>query len=274
MPIDANGNRAHLIMDGVSTIKRMNPSRLYEQYFNAAARDLSQSLRNQKKSGVDDDVLLAQLQRFYGFINPKMIDAIGEDGKLPLSHLQSVLDDGIYLWIPPNNEVRPLDAVRDIQREFPPTLQPVTYKGMSGNYVTTHKPILIGSMYIMVLEKTGRTWAGVSSSKLSHFGVPAKLTNADKNSSPGRNQPIRFGESEDRLFIATAGGEATAELNDRTNNPVKRRIIQETILRADKPTSIISVVDRRQYPSGQGRIHALIRHIGECFGWRFKNKGK
>lgn len=275
MPVDADGNRAELIMDGVSTIKRMNVSRLIEQYLNAASRDVTKRLQNMDpaKSTLEDyeNILLS----YYRMVNPEMVELVTDDeGRLKKDHLDHVLKDGIYLWTPTNNERESMDIIRDIHKHFKPTFGPIQYRGMSGNIVTTKKDILIGSMYIILLEKTGRNWAGVSSSKLSHFGVPAKISSSDKHAMPGRMQPIRFGESEARAYIAFVGGEHTAELFDRTNNPVKRKVIQENILRADKPTNIPEVVNRKQYPSGHGRIHSLVRHFGECAGWRYKRVGK
>lgn len=275
MPVDAAGNRAELIMDGISTVKRMNVSRLIEQYLNAASRDLTAKIREMVKSGEPKEDINNALLGYYDIVNPKMVDKVSKDGMVTDDHLQSVLKDGIYLWVPTDNEREPMDVIKNVQKHYPPTLGPIKYRGMSGNIVETHSDVLIGSMYIMLLEKTGRNWQGVSSSKLSHFGVPAKLTNADRNSSPGRSQPIRFGESEGRLFVSMVGGKATSELFDRTNNPVVRKMIQERILRSDKPMAMREAVDRTKYPTGHGRILSLIRHIGECAGWRFvRGKGK
>jgi hypothetical protein len=271
MPVDADGNRAELIMDGISTIKRMNVSRLIEQYYNAASRDVSKRVRQMVEAGEPKEAINNYLLPYYQIINPKMVDLVSQDGMVTDEHLQSVVKDGIYLWTPPDNEVDSIEAVKAIQKHYPPTFGPVSYRGMSGNVVRTTRPVLIGSMYIMLLEKTGRNLAGVASSKLSHFGTPAKLTSADRHASPRRQQPIRFGESEVRLFVAMVGGRETAELLDRSNSPTVRKAIQERILREDKPTAIDNMLDRRLYPTGNGRVLSLIRHFGECAGWRFKH---
>lgn len=272
MPIDAAGNRAELIMDGLSTIKRMNVSRLIEQYLNASGRDVAKQVRvmvenpnKYTKENINDYLL-----PFYRLVSPQMIPMVTDDqGSLTDEHLAAVVADGIYLWQPTDHEVDIMDAISIINEKYPPTFGPVSYRGMSKEIKRTAVPILIGSMYIMLLEKTGRNWAGVASSKLSHFGTPAKLTSADRHSTPGRNQPIRFGESELRLFVATVGGKETARLMDRTNSPMVRKAVQERILREEHPTAIEEIVDRSMYPTGQGRILALIRHFGECAGWRF-----
>lgn len=274
MPVDSQGNRAELIMDGHSTIKRMNVSRVYEQYVNACSREVTNQVRAMAEKGASVNEITKYLLPYYQTISPRMVPLVTDkQGKLRDSHIQSVLSDGVRLWIPTDNEPEMVNVIPWLAKHYPPVHGPVTYRGMSGDVVQTVKPVLIGSMYIMLLEKTGSNWAGVSSAKLSHFGIPAKLTSADRHTSPGRNQPIRFGESEGRLFVAAVGGRETAALFDRTNNPVVRRVVQETLHRVDTPTNVEQIVDRDVYPSGHSRILALIRHVGECAGWRFK-RGK
>lgn len=46
MPVDENGNRADVIMDGGSTVSRMNMGRLFEHYIASAARDVQYKIRD------------------------------------------------------------------------------------------------------------------------------------------------------------------------------------------------------------------------------------
>lgn len=297
MPIDANGNRADLIMDGDSTVKRMNVARMYEQYINASARDLTETIR--KTFGYDKTLpggiqtrqlssdnskqklyekTFKSLKRFYEIISPMMSETITElekeNSDYFKSHVNAVLEDGIYIWLPTNNPVNPIHIVKGLQKEFPIYIGPVTYRGRSGNIVTTASPILIGSLYIMLLEKTGAEWSAVSSAKLQHFGIPAKLTNADKYSSPARGNPVRIlGESEVRLFCSTVGGDATAEILDQSNNPAAHKAIVSNILRAETPTNIQSVINRLEIPRGKSRALVYMKHILQCAGIEFTNEG-
>ena len=277
MPIDADGNRAELIMDGLSTIKRMNVSRLMEQYVNACSRDVTKRIREMVDQDAPWQQISDYLLGYYRIVSPAMVAMVSdENGQLLRQHVDSILNDrlGVVVWMPTDNEPQPMEIVDQLKHHYPPTFGSVRYRGMSGQWVDTQTPVLVGSMYIMLLEKTGRNWAGVASSKLSHFGVPAKLTMMDRYATPGRSQPIRFGESETRLFSAFVGGKATADLLDRTNNLEARREIQETIFNADRPTALTQAVDRSRFPAGQSRILSMIRHLNECAGFRFKKEPK
>lgn len=273
MPVDMNGNRADIIMEGLSTIKRMNITRFAEQYINACSRDLTKRMRDMASKGASDKELSDLLVEYCDIINPKM-SAIMIDpatGMIPRADIDETLNSelGIRVWIRADNEYPLADVCRELRDKFPATYGPVTYVDTGGNRVTTKNPVLIGSMYMLLLEKIGTSWSGVASSKLNLFGVPAKITTSDKYTSPGRRQPIRFGESEDRLFVAFVGSRATADLSDRTNNPIARKLTQEGILTADQPTNIPMVYDREVIKSGNGRIHEIIRHIGRSQGWQF-----
>lgn len=276
MPVDAAGNRADLIMDSDSTIKRMNLGRLYEQAFNAASYNVARQVREMVKEGTDAEIEKAfeYLTGYYKLASPKMYQAIFDSGTHKKGrmrdHVEDVIANGVYLWLPTDNPVEHSDSLRAIREHYPPIIGPVTYRGASGNQCETVESVMIGSMYIVLLEKMGNSWASVSSSKLQNFGIPAKLTNADRHSTPIRNQPVRIaGESENRLFAATIGGDATADLMDQSNNPEVHGNILENILSAQVPTAIDTVVNRKKHPRGAGRPLQIVNHWLECSGARW-----
>ena len=289
MPIDANGNRAEMIMDGQSTIKRMNPGRFHEHYLNGAARDVAEKIRTmfglpakmtpEQASKVtpinvfDESIInkaFDYLLGFYGVVSPKMAELIGGyDATDRRRHLARVISKGIYLWIPPKNPKPITEVIRHVRDYFPQTHGPVTYRGSSGRMVTTRHNIFVANLYIMLLEKTGENWAAVASARLQHFGIPAKLTNEDKHSASGRLQPVRtMGESEIRTFLSTIGSDATADLADQSNNPVVHKEVVRSKLIAPHPCMIESAVNRNENPVGDGRPLVYYRHNTECGGIR------
>lgn len=301
MPVDAWGNRAEVIMDGDSTIKRMNVGRVYEQYINATSREVTYQLQAicgvipaadvQMHRIMDERVralvgtgnrteALNHLLRYYDVVSPIMSNIVDEallTAKSPEQFgdelLDKVLKDGIELYVPPNSPNMGHEVIRDLRHHFPIPLSPVTYRGGSGKLVTTKVPVLIGSVYIIELEKTGSDWAAVASARRQHFGVLAKLTNADKHSLPWREQPVRLlGEAEVRLFAATIGPQATADLLELPNSPAAQKMIARNILMADKPTAIDKIVDHNIVPRGLSRAGQFIDHILQCSGIRFTNK--
>lgn len=290
MPVDENGNRADIVMDAFSTISRMNIGRLYEQYINSAARDVQKTIchnLNINESNYDILIKLIEMEKnesdilnrvwdylidFYRIVSPKMylVFTDGEYKGTRIQHLASIIKNGIYLYMPPDNEPENDEIVKQLEKFFKPTYGPVSYIGTSGVKVTTTSPVRIGSVYIVLLEKTGDDWTAVSSGKLQHFGVLSQVTNNDKFSQPSRNQAIRaLGESEVRIMVSYTSPKLIADVMDRNNNPICHKAILESILSSNIPTNIDSAVNRVHIPIGSNKPQLLVRHMTMCSGWEF-----
>lgn len=289
MPVDEAGNRADIVMDGNSTVNRMNIGRAYELYYNAASRDVSKYIqstlnvkdRNHPKIYVEDifnsnqqlfETVYKYLMGYYKIVSPKIYNFYNSNrtDEERINHIAEIIKDGVYIYMPADTEIEHVEAVQDLEKHYKPTYGPVTYVGNSGNRVTTKDPVRIGSVYIMLLEKTGDDWSSVASGKLQHFGILAQLTRADKNTQPIRTSPIRaIGESEGRIFVSYAGERAIAELMDRNNNPVAHKAIVQNILNADKPTNIDEIIDREKIHYGGSKPLSIVKHVLQCAGIKF-----
>ena len=278
MPVDQQGNRAELIMSGHSVLNRMNLGTTSEQYINATSREVAKTVaemvaQDPTKTGIMR--AYDYCQSYYQTVSPRM-EAFFQSPSYkepPEVHINDVLADGIHLFTPSDNPAEPLEITHDLHTKFPIPIGPVTYRGRSGNLVTTKENVLIGGLYIMLLEKTGTDWSAVSSAKLQHFGLPSRLTNRDKHTAPGRNHPVRLlGEDEVRLFSATVGADIAAEFLEQSNNPTLHKHIMANILRADQPTNIANIVDRNVIPHGNSRPLVFVRHMLESAGMAFEYK--
>lgn len=293
MPIDSEGNRADIVMDPDSTIARMNFGRSHENYINAASRDVVKRIARITNIPVGDKDAIRKVMQlemtdtdifenawnmligYYGCINPEMEGWFLNDSYqgTRYEHLGTVIKEGIYLYIPPENEPEYMDIIEAIKTKYPPHHGPVTYIGTSGKQVVTKDNVRIGSNYIMLLEKIADDWTAVSSGKLQHFGVLSQVTNADKYSQPTRQQAIRaWGEAEVRIGVSYVGPKMMVDILDRNNNPATHKHILRNILTAPQPTNIESVVDRRVQPLGGSKPLQLVKHLAEVAGWRFRFK--
>lgn len=289
MPVDSDGNRADVIADPNSTISRMNLGRVYEQYINACSRDARKKIREQLGLSPDQKITVDELRGYnstiieniweylkglYKIVSPiRMYEkfALKLNPEQILEHITSCVNEWIYLYIPPENETENIEVVKQLEQYVQPTYGPVTYIGDSGKKVTTKENIRIGSMYYILLEKTGDDWTAVSSAKLQNYGVLSQITNADKYSQPTRQQAIRaFGESELRILRSYTGAIATAEIIDRNNNPDTHYAVLESILLAENPARIDVAVDRKKIPYGGSKPLKLFKHYAFCGGWRVK----
>lgn len=288
MPVDAAGNRADIIMDPNATVSRMNLGRLYEQFINAASRDIAVELRQMLdvkanvaanpvslKNHANWDKAWARLLRYYEIVAPEMHQWFvnGQYSKSFEQHMSEALHQGIVIYSPSNTAMMGPEMVQLVNKEFNLVYGPVTYTGNSGVECRTENPVRIGSLYIMLLEKTADDWTAVSSGKWQNFGVLSPITNRDKHAHPTRNQAIRaFGETEIRIVTSYCGPYIAAELLDRNNNIATHNQVLKAILQADKPSNIAVAVDRQAHPLGNARPLQLVKHLALCGGWQFVYK--
>lgn len=294
MPVTKHGVKADVIIYGGSTIRRSNFGRFYEQYYNAASRDLL--FRMRERAGMLPKVrptkhqlaevakqpqlvkeIFETLRAYFSLWAPVHNELLEPDVGNPTEYVLAVLEDsqhknpGITVNIPVDNQVDILDTIRKIEAsEFKPVYDKITYVDNAGNTVTTEVPVLCGALHMFLLEKIGEDWSGVASAKTQQFGLPAKMGSGDANRTPGRENPMRSaGESETRSYVATMGSWATNELLDLTNNPRSHKEVIRSTLRADRPTDIPVAVDRETVPYGGSRPVSLMNHLLECRGIRF-----
>ncbi len=302
MPIDENGVRADLVVDPNSRWNRVTPGSPIEMIIAAAGRDLAK--RIQASFGFDmnaqlshdeavDAVLApenrdlvdsayAELLEFYKVVVPfqyqDMTDPefLDKNPEHVYDHVISVLEDhmhGLYLFSPPDNPVHMPDVIREIRKRWPPFITPVRFRGRDGKMKVSREAKLIAPSWYINLEKTAEdSWMAASSPKCNVFGTTARLNNNDKYDSPGRQSPIRVGESEYRNIAAVCGGEATADHYDASNNPVAHKIALRTLLTHPTPTDIDEVLPRSIVPVGGHRPLAYVRHMFECSGKEFTNQ--
>lgn len=271
MPVDQFGTRAELIRDGTSVTKRMNSGCLYEQYFNAQSDAMRRRLASLKKDMGDAWVSFGWdlMLHYWSLVSPKtetyyrmMTERINKK-----AYLEDLIGDGLYHWFPTENPITLLDAVRNLEREYPLASGPVRYRDLKGRMITTKRNVIIASVYAICLEKTGKQWSSVASTKLSHFGLPAKVSRSAKYTTPARVTPVReLGESETRVCSAMAGGEVIARIIEMSTSPRLHSHMVRNILGAPKPTAIENTVTDPNLINRGGRNVAFLHHALEVGG--------
>lgn len=291
MPVDADGRRADIVRDPISVSNRMNLGGPYEMMINSTSSCIVRRLI--QAFGGDPNIspmaiathpyfeeAKRQILRFYELTSPRTHYWFtnGLYTKPFENHISHVLKegsviDGIDVYYPTDNEVYQILMTKLLQKEFNPTYGPVSYIGFSGQRKTTKYKVRIGSMYIILLEKTGDGWTASSSGRLQNFGVLGQLTAKDKYSQPSRFQSIRVnGETEVRIDRSYVGPYITAEIFDRNNSIATHQCVVNSIFNAENPSNIPVAVDRNEIPYGNPRPNQLVKHLALCGGWKFVSK--
>ena len=284
MPTDSRGNVADVIIYGNSTFNRTNMGRFMEHFFNASSRDLAQRLREEKglprhgpllsiqtKKAVADKEWTAhafgKVLEYYKMTVPRQYEDMLNHPD-PASHIRHILEDNIYLNHSTDNPISPMDQMRNIMNsEFIPHYDTVTYTNNKGERVQSDDKMLISPIYMIVLEKNGEDYSACASTRTQHFGVPAKLAQSDRNTTPAKESSVRgMGESESRSWVSNVGAEPTMEIMDLSNNPQSHKFGVRNIITHETPTNIDRLVDREKIPYGGSRPVNLVKHILACRG--------
>lgn len=275
MPIDKMGNVVDIIVDDVSIIKRLIKGKPYEHYILASWRDTTTRIRDevaQYNGRIPDKVykeIFHHLMGLYKISSPPFYKKIQEIRPNIKAHVNSVIERGIHQLVPTDNPVRYLDVVELLDKYYPPCMSKLTFIDNNGELQETSDNILVGVIYYILLEKLGNDPSSVTSAKLQHYGLPSKPSTYNRYDSPHKRTPVRFGESEMRLFTAFAGGLETADLVDRTTNIAAHEGILDNLLAADKPSDVYNLVDRDKHPIGGGHIQKIVKHEFESMGLKY-----
>lgn len=186
------------------------------------------------------------------------------------AHIRWVMKHKTSTWIPTNAKDMGVKMVKTMQSEYPLDFGPVRYRDLAGNDRITKDPMIIGSLYIIMLEKIGGDWAAVSVPKLQHFGLCAKLTASDKYQNQVREQSTRtWGESEVRLGLSVIGGKAMKQQLMLSTSPVMQRQAAKSIMENEDSMNLPTIVESDSFVNAN-RSWLFTQHISLCYGAVFK----
>ena len=266
MPVDEFGNRADLVVYGKGAVARLNPGQFYEQFINACSRDITLDVKAMMDKG-DMEGAWNHFIRYLQIAAPKQLELLDvNDPETRDETLKGIYKDGIYLFIPADDPNFGINIYQKMMEFRPPNKSKVTYTDVMGVRRTTVKPVLIGAMQTVVLEKIDHKPMAVSGILRQHHGLPAVQNKSTKYTRPTKEQAPRvIGETESRTLSAIIGGDAVANLIDLAGNPTTHRESISALYTAENPAKVPNAVDRDKNPPN-GRAIAFVKHVLKCAG--------
>lgn len=275
--IEANGGRvyADVVMDPAAVTSRMNPGRIYEQYFNAMSRKTQYEIKKYLKkhpSECKDAQINGAFEILLGLL--KILDteqfkeySALKDINLKREIITECVDEEVFLLYRISSLKRPYQVVLETKGTIYEPEVNNAHITVNGKEVVTKDKILIAPNYTILLAKTGETFLSVASAKVNHFGMPVGMTASNKYNLPYRcNSTKVVSETEGRLYTAYTGPKFTSELLDRASNSRTHRIIYKNILDAEKPTNIDVCIDRTKFDTGNIAAMDVIENLFNSAG--------
>ncbi len=274
MPIDDNGVRVEIMFGPLSTIARNNPGRLYESYLNYSSRMVKKKIVEMVNGrDVEDlnnkefDAIFNKVLSFIKHLNDKQYNAYKTSPKNKrVDIVKDIIKNELYFLLP-IGEKKLIEVVTSLQNsEFKTTATSIDME-LNGVRVKSEEPVLVGTMYIMLLSKIADSGLVCNTPKLNHFGVPISSSKIAKQRLPWHNNATKIlSETETRLFASYLRPDALIELRDRSVSLTSQRLLYKGILEADNPSNIDRIINREEHPYGDDEILKIVRKVFNASG--------
>jgi hypothetical protein len=213
--------------------------------------------------------------QFYKTVNPSFGELVEQlNAEERMAHLRWIMkDENEFGILAPSGTddigIKITERLADTYAHIKPT--PVTYMNENGVKITTIHPIVISSLYYLMLDKFGDDISCQSMPKLNIFGLPTSLSKHERSRDFYRATLNRnVGETEGRLFVNQKGGAAAVRSLALANSPELLSLAGKRIIRADNPFLIKHLIK----PGEERRNHSLqvIDNIMSDFGLKLRTE--
>lgn len=262
MPTDEQGNICDIAVYGPGCVARLNPGQLYEQMKGACDREIRHNIVRMVGGG-DYAGAWEHYIQYQRLVGPDT--SVPLEGLTPLerkAELDNIIMDKIYATIPDDNVYVGTKWMRALHTFAKPHKSPVTFRNFDGTMRTTRKPVTIGQVQIMTLDKLSFKPMSVAVSLLNNFGLPSTQNKATKLNSPiSKQAPRVYAEDEMRSMTAVMGGGKVMDQIELSTNPEATIAAVEKMYNSDTPMSERALIDRSKIKRGSGRNVQFVKHI-------------
>ncbi len=246
-PRYADGRIADVIINNTPAFRRQIFSALIEPAVNLVNYEVHSRVKRLVNEANGYALAFAELMKFYRAIAPEfaeLVETATPTEEEQFDHVDYILREDISVQIRSDTTLYGVEIVRSIMKNYPEVKpQHATYINDLGQEVTTLNPVIISSMYYMLLDKFGTDMSAQSMPKRNLFGRPAKLNHNDRYRSWHRDQAGRNGgEAEARGKAAALGGEEFIREMIAATSPVVATRMAQRIIRANQPFRIKELV--------------------------------
>lgn len=264
-PVDDHGNRAEMLVGNTPGFRRQILNSFIELDVNFVNIHIYPDIVKAYKAGNMKEAWDIAF-KFYDTVSPEfgaMVDTLNpEERQLHLDHIVSDPNEFSVLGNPTDDTVG-IKIIERLAAAYPniqPT--PVTYKNEFGETIRTRHPIVISSVYYIMLDKFGDDISCQSTPKLNIFGLPTSLSKHERARDFYRATLNRnVGETEGRLYVNQKGGAAGVRALALANSPELLEESVKRLIRCDNPFTI----ERLVLPGEENKNHSL-QVIGNMLG--------
>lgn len=256
-PHYADGTYADVIINNTPAFRRQIMTMLAEATINFINMQVHKEVIAARSKG-DYKTAWERLYLFYSTGFPEfaeLVDDVMQTDEERAEHVDYVCRDKISVHLRSDAELYGISIIRELRKVFKYKPQKVKFTNAFGIEVESHYPILITSMYYMLLDKFGSDDSSQAFPKANPFGLPTSNSQQDKYTNWFIDKGNRnIGEGESRWQNAQKGPKETLKLLTLANSDVVRNNAVKRILRADNPFDIKQIVKDEELATNRAVI--------------------
>lgn len=215
MPRTDDGRPIHMLANGLAIPNRIIAFALYEASATFQMERMWQHLIEMDKNGESMDNIINMAIEFLRIYNP---DQASEFARLyqenPSAVYNDLIKNGIYVQIPPLNDVCIRDAIIECYEKWPDIMKRYGIETKLGHrWVPINGEHAVGYQYTWVLkQEPSKALSTISTGRTTLYDLPVKTRQFNKNLRKYSDNPIKFGEYDTYNFLTAVGVRAFAKI--------------------------------------------------------------
>jgi len=256
-PHNSDGVYADIIINNTPAFRRQIMTMLAEATTNFINLQLHKEIKSLRAAG-DYKKAWERLYLFYstGWKEfAEVVDKAFPTQEERFEHVDYVCNDKITVNQISNSEVFGINIIRELRKVFKYQLEKLKFTDAFGREVESHNPVLLTSMYYMLLDKFGTDDSSQAFPKANPFGLPASDAHGDKHTNWHIDKGSRnIGEGETRWEAASNGAKENVKQLAIANSEIVRTNVIKRLLRADDPCDIECIVKDEEIATNRAVI--------------------
>lgn len=221
-----------------------------------------------------------RLMMFYETVSPEFATICKDvhcTDEYKREHVEHVVANVIQVQIRSDSQYHGAGIIRRLSEQYSHKPERVTFVNSLGERVQSEFPVMITSLYYLLLDKFGNDASSQALPKRNLFGYPSGLNELDKYGSYQREVGNRnLGEAEATLQYSQRGPEEVVKQLALGYSAECQTKVVKSLIRADDPFNIDKIITREDYLSNSAVQMAKgmlsdqgyrlrFKHVDDCF---------
>ena len=215
MPRTDDGRPIHMLANALAVPNRIIAFATYEATMTFMKERMEQHVRKMVENGASMDDVVLTVRDFLYIFNHKEAAELERVYKLDKERTYNdIIKNGIYLQIPPFDEVCVRDAILEAYEKYPDIMKRYSvYTKLRHRWIKLDTQHAIGYQYTWVLkQEPAKYMSVVSVGRTTYYDHPVKTRQVNNNLRLFSDNPIKFGEYDTYNFLAGVGVRAFSKI--------------------------------------------------------------